>query len=500
MSSNSGFSLRYYYAGLIAFFAQFASIPFLFFIGTLLCNITTAIIAFLCGNTLFNNQRSGLLAATFIMTLPTVAMGSDLVLYSSLFTPTTLVFPLVLLSFYFFLQKKILYSILITGIVSVFHVLIGFEFGVLFLSISLLIDIIQKKNWGFIARKSGLFFLIFLFLLPNLIPYFQNNHTIEKSEFINILAHYRHPHHYILSEILTLKEFLKFIGFSVVFFIVYSRWFQRSSNSYHKISTLILFAFLAVSIVLNWIFIELLPSKLFTSLQLLRLLNIAKFIFLLLTADYLIKSIEQKMYDLRFFLSGLIIVLLIIFSGISILKVFVSLSLFVLLMVFTIRSYRVLATSVFVTIVTTIIIANNINHVKLTKYQKSYFSTSSNSIQSDLTEFILKNTMQQSVLLVPHDFGFIRTEAQRAIVVDFKAFPFQDKAMLEWYKRIKDCYGLNKQNFEQYYKTLNDEKIIALKNLYAFDYAILHQETVSKFPVIFSNSEYKIIDLTSYDQ
>lgn len=500
VNSNSGFSPRYYYTNLIAFFVKFINLPLLFFLGTLLSNIVISICMFLCGNLLFNDRRSNILAVILIMTLPIVSLGSDLVLFSSMFTPTTLAFPLILISFYFFLKKKIFYSLLITGFVSLFHVLIGFEFGILFLATSLLTDIFQKKDWISIGKKASLLLVIILFLLPNVIPYFQNNSFIDKNEFITILAYYRHPHHYILSEILTLKESLKFVGFSFVFFVAYKKWLQKSPSSYLKISSSILITLLALGIVANWIFIEIIPTKLFTTLQLLRLLNIVKFIFILVAANYLVKTIEEKVYDLKSILLLLIIILLVVYSEVSVVKIIVTLVLFLALVFIGLKTRKAVSFTLFSLAIVATMYANQIDNVSLKKYQKSYLSTSLNSNKQNLSDFIRKNTDKQSVFLTPHNFGFIRTESKRAIVVDFKAFPFQNNAMLEWYQRIEKCYGLAKHDFERNYRNIDDQKILVLKELYNFDYAILYKDTFSKFPVIFADSEYKIIDLTSHAQ
>ena len=43
---------------------------------------------------------------------------------------------------------------------------------------------------------------------------------------------------------------------------------------------------------------------------------------------------------------------------------------------------------------------------------------------------------------------------------------------------------------------MGDEKLLALKALYPFDYAILYKTTSTIFPVIFTQGEYKIVDLT----
>ncbi|MEQ6124570.1 DUF6798 domain-containing protein [Pseudotenacibaculum sp. MALMAid0570] len=499
VTSNSNFSPRYYYANLIAFLASFINIPTLFFFGTLFSNISVSILTFLCGEHLFNSKKSGIIAAAMIMTIPTLYMGSSAVLYASMFTPTTLGFPLLLLSFYFLLKKKIIYSLLITGCISIFHILIGFEFGMLFLITYLLADYTDKKSWISIVKKASFGLIILVFLLPNIVPHFQNNQTIENNLFIEILANFRHPHHYVLSDILAKKELLRLVIFLITFYFIYRFWRKNSGNSYHKVSISFIILSLFLCILFNWIFVELIPVKLFTSLQLLRLLDIGKWLFILLLANYIFK--EWKRQTIHFSIVILGSIVLVTISSLSLIKMlFITLIFFAIIYLLFKRKRTALMLFSFIAI-SLVLITNNLEYDSLKNYQKTYFKSAYlTNHQKNISTYIQKNTDSQSIFLVPYNFGFLRTESKRAIVTDFKAFPFQETAMLEWYNRIKNCYGLNKKEFTKRYKEIYDEHILNLKELYEFDYAILHKETITKFPVIYSDLEYKIIDLNSYAQ
>lgn len=501
VNSNAGFSPRYYYALLISFISSVIPIPWLFFTGTLLSNLSVSILTYLSGKELFKDDIAGILAAALIMLVPTISLGSDQVLYASMFTPTTLVLPLILVSFYLFLRKKIVLSLIATGIVSIFHILVGLEYGILFLSIFIIIQYLQNRSLLKALKTSGLFLIILIFLLPNLIPYFQNKDVIENSLFIEILANFRHPHHYVLSEILTLKEIGKVFLVMIVFGLTIGDFRKKTQSLYHYKAIQLLMILLGLAVFVNWIFVELIPLRSVTTLQLLRILNIGKLIFILMIANHFAESLKRGTLNPKTILISALLALLIFASDLSWIKVLVLGIVFYLILFLLFKEKKKLLISSSIVIIGLVLTINYTDSFPLKRYQKSYLSSKHlTENQQSLSDFIESNTSKESLFLTPHLFGFVRTESKRAIVVDFKAFPFQDKVMLEWYHRIENCYGLDKDGFEEYYKKLNDKKLYDLKTKYGFNYAVLYQETKTKMPVIYSNSEYKIIDLTSYAQ
>ncbi|MBL4605887.1 MAG: hypothetical protein JKY02_09580 [Flavobacteriaceae bacterium] len=452
VNSNDGYSPRYFYTHLIGFLTKFISLPTLFFLGTIFSNISVSLLTFLTAKKLFNSNFSGIISAALVMVIPTVSIGSAYHIYITQFTPTALVFPLILLSFYFLINKKLILSLLITGIISIVHVLIGFEYGVLFLSISIIMDYREKRNSKILWRKVFLGIGIMIFLLPNLIPYYSSNTTIEASSFIEILANFRHPHHYLLSTILTNKEISKLLLYGSLFIVFFYSWKRRTKNEFYTIQIKTITLILVGLSIISWFFTEIIPSKLIVSLQLLRLLDILKWFTILLVANGISNwCIQKKIFPKFRIISILLLFVLVLYKPITYFKN-----------------------------------SNDIKYFELITLEVS---------KNDISNYIKENTTEKSLFLTPHDFGFVRVYSKRAIVVDYKAFPFQNAAMQEWYKRIKDCYGLEKDKFEEKYHQLTDEKIMTLHKEYGFNYAILHNETSTKIPVLYKNEKYKIVDL-----
>ena len=120
----------------------------------------------------------------------------------------------------------------------------------------------------------------------------------------------------------------------------------------------------------------------------------------------------------------------------------------------------------------------------------------------DLANWVRLHTPKNAIFLVNPSLGEFRITAERAIVVDFIAFPFQDQAMAEWQQRIFDCYGVPKAKgfdavpqMRDKFTKITDKKLAALRVKYGFDYAVLYKSTKTAYPVIFDTQNYKVIQL-----
>jgi hypothetical protein len=119
----------------------------------------------------------------------------------------------------------------------------------------------------------------------------------------------------------------------------------------------------------------------------------------------------------------------------------------------------------------------------------------------NIADFARRNTSAESVFLVPPNWGQFRLLANRAIVIDFKAFPFTDQGIWEWYQRILRCYGRPKSlgfkilpELQSHYSNMTDEQLRSLQHQYGFDYVVLPSNTSTEFNVIYQNRRYKIIN------
>jgi hypothetical protein len=106
------------------------------------------------------------------------------------------------------------------------------------------------------------------------------------------------------------------------------------------------------------------------------------------------------------------------------------------------------------------------------------------------------------VFLAPPDLGIFRLAAERALVVDFKAFPFQAAAMLEWRRRLADSYGDTDavgwkalDELREHYREVDANTLARSRERYGASYAIVPRTAPTAAPVVYENARYKVLAL-----
>jgi hypothetical protein len=107
-----------------------------------------------------------------------------------------------------------------------------------------------------------------------------------------------------------------------------------------------------------------------------------------------------------------------------------------------------------------------------------------------------------AVFVVPPGFGVFRLVARRAVVVDWKAIPFEEPAMRSWRERMTFCYGPTaatgfdaEREMEERYRVMSDAKLDAIRERYGATLALLHAETPTARRVLYANDGYRVVEL-----
>ncbi len=534
IQANQTFGPRYYYSKFMALGSQLMSIQGWFLFISILCCFLSAYFTTLTARFMFQNDAVGVLAGLFVVALPTPTLAeSTFTVYEHLMSPTALVFPLLVAAFYLFFKRQyIILPLLLTGIASLFQVLYG-------LTTSLLIIFAYLgSGWKFgwhtfkISRLIVGGLILSTFAAANLYPYFTQtvSSSLSTEQFVEIVAHFRNPHHYLPSYFPLQSWILSFFFFGAAGFIFYRIYKQEPEQTIHFQVLLIALGIFG-GFVGGYVFVEILPNRLFTTAQTFRYVVLLKWLSVLYFAGWvahdkwrLMAMIHPISLAVQVFLaknkkSFLLPVLLLVTvlslafirieEDIKVLTSILLLAVYILYFYAPFQRKNILIAFAFAAsglimlpFISRFMMPPEIDRVFAKVYPKYDFAYTYNPTLSELSTFIEENTPENAVFVTPPDLAHLRFSANRAIVVDFKSFPYQDEYMLKWRAAIKDCYGMTtQQGFEaqkalkENYKDIIYGYLLNLNMKYNAEYAVVDSNNGITKNVIFRNEDFKIIQI-----
>lgn len=555
----SQFGPRYFYSHILAVLVKFLPITYVFFGLTLLSNTLIAIIsAFFSMDVLRSSRLGAMFSVCAVMALKTFSLGSVSTIYRTQLVPSLMAMPFLLGAIWAGFRGFPILLALLSGIASIFHPTLGFEVGGIGFAISIIAAYFSIKNPGleqkrrFVQEYLASFFIFAIFLVLFLVPYLQTP-KIATKEFVETLAYFRHPHFYVFSsfEAREVRYGVYFVIGTVLGLIQLYR-----SKLISKV-TLIQFGFLYFVLVLlsvlGVLFIEIYPTRLITVIQPFRLLLLVKWLGLLLVSTLSAVYIQNQKDDSsaigylsilslltptalfinQVFLSvreqirylqgkdrgniwfGLAFVLIltymIFFTGFGRSSSLVYLGLLTLAFIIALLSHKQhlrIITLLSLLVALPFIIQNSSKFpepiaVHLRPYELELELQAESGELQHLSEYVNQKTPLTAVFLTPPFFGQFRITAERAILIDYRTFPFQDQAMQAWKTRLAEIYAVpTTMNYfssamlaDESYRTISDQRILKIVREFPFDYAILYSETATELPVLFETTSYKLVQV-----
>lgn len=551
VEANQTFGPRFYYSKFMAAGSFLFSLQGWFFLLSFVCCFLSAYFTYRTTQYFFKNNTASLLSVIFLVALPTPTLAeSTFTTYEHILTPSALVFPFLLAAFYYFFEKKwIVLPLVLTGIASLFQVLYGLTTSLLILWAYF------GSSWKF-GRESypigrafiGILILI-LFASANLLPYFMGtvSEKMTTEDFVQIVAFFRNPHHYAASLFPLSSWILSFFFFGaagMAFYFSYKKEPNQTEQSkpfYWQIilvTVAILGAFVG-----GYLFVEVFPSRIWTTAQTFRYVILLKWFSCMFLAGWLVnqkwnllasvhpialffnalfekKSIASNAFIKKY--STLILsITTLIFLGVLHLRedILVIVALF-LILVFLLYTQRILifknkqpqiitigmlaiTLALAVTpLVSPRFLPASLDGVLAKIYPKYDFAYRYNNDLSELADFITSETPEDAVFITPPNLPQIRFAANRAIVVDFKSFPYQDEYMLQWRERMLFCYGETdflgfeaQKDLTEKFKTVSYKHLQLIQRNYQATYAIVEKENNISENVIFENNTYRVIKI-----
>tara|TARA_B100000989_G_scaffold42813_1_gene27279 strand:- start:377 stop:2158 length:1782 start_codon:yes stop_codon:yes gene_type:complete len=416
-----------------------------------------------------------------------------------------------IISWAFLFNNKINFSILFLAPAMLVHPIVAINL----LPINFIISIIffKQKRISFNYISILFFILLLTCFLLNYIPYQRSiigYENLSDNLFIKILAHFRHPWHYLPSK-MSINEWIDF-SFYLFFYIFLLIHFKdvKEKIIFHYFIYYFLFI-----IVIGYLFTEIYPIKFIISLSLYRSLIFFNILFIALYSHYTYINFVNKNY-LIFFISLIpftkvinIYIVEIFFSNSAVYNNYLSYLALVLLFIIKFINLKFYYFNNFASkIINFLKLENHLLIFFFLLYSLFFykFSIEDNNYSFSLYEiptinnqhyvyqWIANNTDVDDIIISERSIerGFnqkIRLISRRAIVVDFE-FPFLEKYYLEWYNRFKDIYQepmLADGNID----SLSNDEIYNLSKKY-FAYKIIRSKPLNK------EYRFKLIEILKY--
>jgi hypothetical protein len=553
-NASAAIGPRTYYAHFIALLARAAALHYVYFALALLVNTLVAWITYLFAKDVHDGSRlAGLFAVCGAMSLTGFRLGSAANIYEWSLVPAVLAMPLILGAVWAGLRRRPLLSAGLAGMASLLHPLLGLETaGILWIT-QLALLLMERRRHGLPEtelRKLALALgVIVVFASFNIVPY-AGMERISTERFIDIAARFRHPHHYLPSTF-DVEDYLNTGAFLLSAGLAWWAWRRKVGPQ----SEIVRGALIVVMIVLllclgGYVFVELIPTRIWTMAQTFRLLVLVKWLGWVVMLGVIARLIDrpERRFEgyvlaislatphtmvfahlawfswdwlrgpLRFLRTLLdpgpvllLVALLLLrfpppFDATAIYAVAILAAVIIHRWPKT-HSYPLILAGVSAVLILTLgfgesALIRNVEGLLGRSIHPQIKLEALSGDAVDMARYAAEQTPDDSIFLTPPGMGEFRYLAQRAIVVDFGAFPFQDLAMLEWKSRINECYDYPDQTgwdalqeMKLKYRIIKDDEIRDLSSRYGIDHAVLDRRTGTEFPVLYENSNYKVIKL-----
>jgi hypothetical protein len=486
------FNPRYYYYYIIYLLANLGtSIPLAHFIYQFLA-FGSFILACYAIINIYTNSKLPAAAMAFLCIAASFTDVGNTLIFSTKSVPSTFAMGFAIWGIYFSLRQKWLSGYLFFGLGCLLQFLVGLLPGLMMLPV-LVIESVRQRNFKTLILAIALLAaMASIVYVPMLLTGTTSTHTIDNAEFVYIHAKVRNPHH-ILPSNWDFGNWFNFICFIIggLLCIKNAELLRKEDkvNFYVIVSTSIFALFL------NYLFVEVYPLAFIAKLQLARTVPFAQliiFIAVCLTIDILYR-------EKRIAISLLLLVVLtlpfrgIIFLGLSVWHtkkyafskrynillwiLAVGTVIFSLIypvtdsweimgdriisipVLFSILAFPFileetsLATSIKQTITHTLALITTATLVFgvagiLPKPILNVFQTrvNINALSSDdlsrLAVRFSQISSRDSLVLIPPSVTSFQFFSERAIVVNFKNFPFTEKGIKEWQNRMEAVLGV----------------------------------------------------------
>ena len=486
------FNPRYYYYYIIYLLANLGtSIPLAHFIYQFLA-FGSFILACYAIINIYTNSKLPAAAMAFLCIAASFTDVGNTLIFSTKSVPSTFAMGFAIWGIYFSLRQKWLIGYLFFGLGCLLQFLVGLLPGLMMVPV-LVIESVRQRNFKTLILAIALLAaMASIVYVPMLLTGTTSTHTIDNAEFVYIHAKVRNPHH-ILPSNWDFANWFNFICFIMGGLLCIKN--AELLRKEDKVNFSVIVGTSIFALFLNYLLVEVYPLAFIAKLQLARTVPFAQLIIFIAVC----LTIEILYREKRIAISLLLLVVLtlpfrgIIFLGLSIWQTkkyvfpkrynillwilavgtvifsliypvtdsweimgdrIISIPVLFLILAFPfILEETSLATSIKQTLTHTLALITTATLVFgvagiLPKPILNVFQTriNINAISSDdlsrLAVRFSQISSRDSLVLIPPSVTSFQFFSQRAIVVNFKNFPFTEKGIKEWQNRMQAVLGV----------------------------------------------------------
>jgi len=486
------FNPRYYYYYIIYLLANLGtSIPLAHFIYQFLA-FGSFILACYAIINIYTNSKLPAAAMAFLCIAASFTDVGNTLIFSTKSVPSTFAMGFAIWGIYFSLRQKWLTGYLFFGLGCLLQFLVGLLPGLMMVPV-LVIESVRQRNFKTLILAIALLAaMASIVYVPMLLTGTTSTNTIDNAEFVYIHAKVRNPHH-ILPSNWDFGNWLNFICFIIGGLLCIKN--AELLRKEDKVNFYVIVGTSIFALFLNYIFVEVYPLALIAKLQLARTVPFAQLIIFIAVCLKIDILYRQK----KIAISLLLLVVLtlpfrgIIFLGLSVWQtkkyifpkrynillwiLAVGTVIFSLIypvtdsweimgdriisipVLFSILAFpfileeTTLATSIKQTLTHTLALIATATLVFgvagiLPKPILNVFQTriNINAVSSDdlsrLAVRFSQISSRDSLVLIPPSVTSFQFFSERAIVVNFKNFPFTEKGIKEWQNRMEAVLGV----------------------------------------------------------
>jgi hypothetical protein len=486
------FNPRYYYYYIIYFLANLGlTIPFVHFIYQFLAFGSFVLACYAIIN-IYTNSKLSAAAMTFLCIAASFTDVGNTLIFSTKSVPSTFAMAFAIWGIYFSLRQKWVTGYLFFGLGCLLQLLVGLLPGLMMLPVLIIESVKTRTFKNLIFSIALLALMASIVYLPMLLTGTTSTQTIDNADFVYIHAKVRNPHH-ILPSNWDIGNWFNFICFIIGGLLCVKN--SDSLGTETKINFYVIIGTSFFALLLNYIFVEIYPIAFIAKIQLARTVPFAQLIIFIA-----VSLLVDRLYRDKQIAIGLLLLIIltlpfrgIIFIGLSVwqsrkyvlsqrytifLWFFATVTLFFSLIYPLTNSGeiiidRIISIPIFFSIlafpfilektsastaikqifthtlalVTTVTLALGVAGI-LPKPILNIFETrvNINAVPSDdLSKLALRfsrTSSQDTLVLIPPSVTSFQYFSKRAIVVNFKNFPFTEKGIKEWKNRMEAILGV----------------------------------------------------------